>query len=71
MDIVKQLIESIKSSLTNKMFWVGVLVCFAMFSHYILGPDNLIEQFGEKQAKDILDIDVDFSANDKNQCGNK
>ena len=68
MDIVKQLVELIKSSLTNKMFWIGMVICFAMFSHYILGPDNLIEQFGEKKAKDILGVDVDFSADAKNQC---
>lgn len=68
MGIVKQIIELLKQLFLNRMFWIGFIICFGMFSHYIFGPDNLIEQFGEKEAKDILGIDVDFSANNKDKC---
>jgi hypothetical protein len=61
MGIVKQLIDLIKSLILNRMFWIGMLICFAMFSKYILGPDNLAEQLGEKFTKDSFSIDVDFS----------
>lgn len=61
MGIVKQLMDLIKSLILNRMFWIGMLICFAMFSKYILGPDNLVEQLGEKFTKDSFSIDVDFS----------
>jgi hypothetical protein len=66
MDIVKKTIELLKQVFLNRMFWIGMLICFAMFSKYILGPDNLVEQLGEKFSKDSLGIEVDFSPeNDK------
>lgn len=61
MGIVKQLINFIKNLILNKSFWIGILICFAMFSKYILGPDNLAEQLGEKFTKETLGIDIDFS----------
>jgi len=67
MDIVKQLVELLRQLFLNRTFWIGFIICLAMFSHYIFGPDNLIEQFGEKEVKDILGVDVDFSADAKNQ----
>ena len=66
MDIVKQIIELLKQLFLNRMFWIGFVICFGMFSKYIFGPDNLIEQLGEKFAKDSLGVEVDFSPeNDK------
>ena len=66
MDIVKQIIELLKRLFLNRMFWIGFIICFGAFSKYILGPDNLIEQLGEKFAKDEFGIETDFShENDK------
>lgn len=61
MDIVKQVIDFIKTTLINRSFWIGIVICFAMFSKYILGPDNLVEQLGEKFTKETFGIDIDFS----------
>lgn len=66
MGIVKQIIELLKQLFLNRTFWIGFVICFGMFSKYILGPDNLVEQLGEKFTKDSFGIDVDFSPeNDK------
>jgi hypothetical protein len=61
MTILKRLMEAVRATLINKIFWIGFIICFAMFSKYILGSDNLLEQIGEKLAKDNFGVDVDFS----------
>ncbi|WPY01469.1 hypothetical protein Trichorick_01382 (plasmid) [Candidatus Trichorickettsia mobilis] len=67
MGIVKQIVELLKQVFLNRMFWIGMLICFAMFSKYILGSDNLVEQLGEKFTKDSFGIDVDFSPENNKQ----
>jgi hypothetical protein len=52
MDIVKKTIELLKQLFLNRTLWIGFVICFAMFSKYILGPENLVEQLGEKFTKD-------------------
>ena len=64
MDIVKNIIEFIKSLILNKSFLIGFVICIAVFSKYIFGNDNLLEQFGEKILKDSTGMDVDFSPSD-------
>lgn len=61
MTILKQLVETVRELITNKIFWIGFVVCFAVFSQYIFGPDNLLEQIGEKLARDYFGIETDFS----------
>lgn len=56
-----KLLTFIKELILNKSFWIGFIICTAFFSKYIFGDDNLLEEFGEKTAKEVLDIDVDFS----------
>jgi hypothetical protein len=61
MTILKQLLEALRSALINKTFWIGFVICFAMFSRYIFGDDNLLEQIGEQFTKQTFGIDIDFS----------
>ena len=44
---------------------------FPFFSKYIFGNDNLLEEFGEKTAKEVLEIDVDFSPEDIDPDSNR
>ena len=51
------MINFIKKYLT-KQFIFGIILCFGIFSKYILGPNNLIEEVAEfyyfvKTGKDI------------------
>ena len=66
MNIIQRIIALLKYVLFNRMFWIGFIICFGFFSKYILGPDNLLEEIGEKQLKDNFDIDVDFSPQSDN-----
>jgi hypothetical protein len=62
--MINNLINIIRDLLLSKSFWLGFIICLAFFSKYIFGNDNLLEEFGEKTAKEVLEIDVDFSPND-------
>ncbi len=61
--MITNIINIIRDLLINKSFWIGFIICLAFFSKYIFGDDNLLEEFGEKSAKEVLEIDVDFSPN--------
>ena len=61
MDIVKQLIELLKQVFFNRSFLIGFVMCLTLFSQYILGPDNLIEQWGELKIKEWFGFDIDVS----------
>ena len=51
----------IVEAITNKYFWIGVLIAIAAFSHYIFGNDNALEQLGELVTKMFTGLDVDFT----------
>ena len=51
----------IVEAITNKYFWIGVLIAIAAFSHYIFGNDIALEQLGELVTKMFTGLDVDFS----------
>jgi hypothetical protein len=53
--------ESIKTTITNKSFYLGAILAVGMFSQYIFGPDNLGEQIAEQLYKTTTGKDVDFS----------
>jgi hypothetical protein len=59
--MINNLINIIRDLLLSKSFWLGFVICLAFFSKYIFGDDNLLEEFGEKTAKEVLAIDIDFS----------
>lgn len=67
MTILKQLIAAVRELLASRIFWIGFIICLAMFSKYILGPDNLLEQIGEKLARDHIGVDADFSPETNNE----
>lgn len=48
-------------AITDKYFWVGVLIAIAAFSHYIFGNDNALEQLGELVTKIFTGLEHDFS----------
>lgn len=49
-------------AITNKYFWIGVLISIAAFSHYIFGNDNALEQLGELVIKIVTGLEHDFSS---------
>jgi hypothetical protein len=63
MDIVKSIIEFIKSLILNRSFLIGFVICLTLFSQYILGPDNLLEEFGEMKIKEWFNFNIDASYN--------
>lgn len=48
-------------AVTNKYFWFGFITAIVLFSHYIFGNDNAIEQLNELVLKIFTGIDHDFS----------
>jgi xylulokinase len=46
--------EFVKTTLTNINFWIGFFSCFVLFSHYIFGNDNALEQLGVNVKRIIL-----------------
>lgn len=64
--LVKQFLDTLQKLVISKTFWIGFLICFAVFSRYIFGPDNLLEQIGEKVLQEHTGIDIDFSPELKN-----
>lgn len=55
------MIEFINKYIKNRSFFFGVILCFGMFSKYILGPNNLIEEIAELGVLIHTDQDVNFS----------
>jgi hypothetical protein len=53
--------KKLKQLILNRSFWLGVFICIALFSRYIFGDDNLLEQLGELKIKNLFGIDIDFS----------
>jgi hypothetical protein len=53
--------EFVKTTLTNIHFWIGFFSCFVLFSHYIFGNDNALEQLGELVTQIFTGLKLDFS----------
>ena len=53
--------EFVKTTLTNIHFWIGFITCFVLFSHYIFGNDNALEQLGELVTQIFTGLKLDFS----------
>jgi hypothetical protein len=51
----------VKTAISDKYFWIGFASCFVLFSHYIFGNDNALEQFGETIAYILTGLKLDFS----------
>lgn len=45
----------------NKSFFLGILLCFGIFSKYILGPNNLVEEVAEFVYFMQTGKDINFS----------
>ncbi len=63
MGIVKQLMDLLKQVFLNRTFWIGFVMCLTLFSQYILGPDNLAEEWGEIKIKEWFGLNIDASPN--------
>ena len=53
--------SSIKKYVLNKSFALGVAVTIGVFSKYIFGDDNLIEQGAELVMYIITGLNIDLS----------
>lgn len=49
------------NTVTNKYFWIGFVTATILFSHYIFGNDNALEQLGELIARILTGLNIDFS----------
>lgn len=48
-------------TISNKYFWIGFITATTLFSHYIFGNDNALEQFGEIITRILTGLHIDFS----------
>ena len=53
--------DFVKIVIKHMYFWIGFITCFVLFSHYIFGDDNALEQFGEIITQILTGIKLDFS----------
>ncbi len=61
------ILNYIKSVILNKSFLIflmGFLLAIAVFSHYIFGNDNLLEEFGEYFVFEQTGKKIDFTPED-------
>ena len=47
--------------LLNKSFWIGLIFGVSIFSRYIFGPDNIVEEVGELLIHITTNKTIDFS----------
>lgn len=59
-------IEKIKSLVLTKAFLLGVVLTVGVFSKYIFGNDNLLEEMAEFAIQKETGATIDFSDDSKN-----
>ena len=58
-------IEKLKSIVLTKAFLLGVVLTIGMFSKYIFGNDNLLEEMAELVISKETGTQIDFSDDSK------
>ena len=61
MELMLTIFNYLKSLICNKSFLLGAILATCMFSHYIFGNDNLLEQLGELFISESTGRDIDFT----------
>ena len=55
------MIDKLKALIFNRSFLLGAAVAVWLFSHYIFGNDNLLEQTSEFLLKHVTGQEIDFT----------
>jgi hypothetical protein len=58
---MQSIFKNVKNTLFSKLFIAGFLCSTGLFSKFIFGNDNLIEQFSEQFLEQNFNIHTDFS----------
>lgn len=59
--------EIIIKILVNKYFLLVILILVGLFSSYLFGHDNPIEEYSEKTIKEQTGVDVDLTPASKEE----
>lgn len=62
------MIRILKALIFNRSFLFGLIISVGVFSKYIFGADNLLEQAASILTRVFIGVDVDFSPDEPNQC---
>jgi len=54
------MIKKLKALIFNRSFLLGVVIAIGVFSHYIFGPNNILEEVDELILKGIFGLDINF-----------
>lgn len=54
------MIEKLKALILNKSFLLGVVIAVGVFSRYIFGPNNILEEIDELILKSLFGLDINF-----------
>jgi len=54
------MIEKLKALVFNKSFLLGAVIALGVFSRYIFGPNNVLEEIDELILKGLFGLDINF-----------
>lgn len=54
------MIRKLKKLILNKSFLLGVVIAVGIFSRYIFGPNNILEEIDESILKGLFGLDINF-----------
>ena len=54
------MIRKLKRLVLNKSFLLGAVIAVGVFSHYIFGPHNILEEIDAAILKGLFGLDINF-----------
>lgn len=54
------MIRKLKKLILNKSFLLGAIIAVGVFSRYIFGPHNALEEIDEAILKGLFGLDINF-----------
>ena len=54
------MIGKLKKLILNQSFLLGVVIAIGIFSRYIFGPNNILEEIDELILKNLFSLDINF-----------
>lgn len=54
------MMRKLKALILNKSFLLGIVIAVGVFSHYIFGPHNVLEELDEAILKGLFGLDINF-----------